>query len=148
MSDSKSPTETTPLINSNATYDVLKQVAQVWLPALATLYFALSQIWGLPAGGEVVGTLTAIDTFLGVTLHISNVQYNNSDAQYDGHVDVVETDDKKSYLINLKGDADKLDENQELRLKVKKPRTETAAKVKTARARKTTAKKAATSKDV
>lgn len=136
------------MIQNNKLYDQLKFIAQVLLPAVGTLYFALSQIWGLPSGGEVVGTITAVDTFLGVLLHLSSVQYNNSDAQYDGHVDVVETDDKKSYVINLKGDADELDQNQELRLKVKKPKTEALAKVQTARARKTTAKKTTTSKDV
>lgn len=61
---------------SNKTYDILKWVAQYLLPALATLYFAVAQIWGLPYGEEVVGTITAIDTFLGVLLGISTANYN------------------------------------------------------------------------
>ena len=61
---------------SNKTYDVLKWIAQLLLPALATLYFALAQIWGFPYGEEIVGTITAIDAFLGVILGISTVQYN------------------------------------------------------------------------
>ena len=61
---------------SNETYDVLKWIAQYLLPALGTLYFALSGIWGLPYGEQVVGTITAIDTFLGVILGISTAQYN------------------------------------------------------------------------
>lgn len=60
----------------NRIYDILKYVAQVGLPALGTFYFALSGIWGFPYGEEVVGTITAIDTFLGTLLMISNVQYN------------------------------------------------------------------------
>lgn len=56
-------------------YDVLKYVAQYVLPGLGTLYFALAQIWGLPYGQEVVGTITAIDTFLGVLLGISAKSY-------------------------------------------------------------------------
>ena len=60
---------------SNKTYDVLKFTAQIVLPALATLYFALSQIWGLPYGEEIVGTITAIDAFLGAILGISSVSY-------------------------------------------------------------------------
>lgn len=61
---------------SNKTYDILKWVAQLFLPALGTLYFALAGIWGLPYGEQVVGTITAIDTFIGVTLGISSVNYN------------------------------------------------------------------------
>ena len=57
-------------------YDVLKWVAQILLPAVATLYFAIAQIWGLPYGEEIVGTITAIDAFLGALLGISTYQYN------------------------------------------------------------------------
>lgn len=60
---------------SNRTYDILKYIAQIVLPALATLYFALSQIWGLPYGEEIVGTIAAIDTFLGAILGISTRIY-------------------------------------------------------------------------
>ena len=60
---------------SNKIYDLLKWVAMYLLPALGTLYFALAGIWGFPYGEEVVGTITAIDTFLGVILGISNAQY-------------------------------------------------------------------------
>ena len=52
----------------NKTYDILKYIAQIVLPAIGTLYFALAQIWGLPYGEEIVGTITAVDTFLGALL--------------------------------------------------------------------------------
>ena len=58
-------------------YDILKWVALVVLPALGTLYFALAQIWGFPYGAEIVGTLTAIDAFLGALLGISTSIYNS-----------------------------------------------------------------------
>ena len=61
---------------SNKTYDTLKWIAQFLLPALGTLYFALAGIWNFPYGEQVVGTITAVDTFLGVLLGISTVQYN------------------------------------------------------------------------
>jgi len=61
---------------NNKTYDVLKWVAQILLPAVGTLYFALAQIWRLPYGEEIVGTITAIDAFLGAILGISTYQYN------------------------------------------------------------------------
>lgn len=62
----------------NKVYDVLKFIAMVVLPALGTLYFALSAIWGLPYGEQIVGTITAIDTFLGAILGISSATYNKS----------------------------------------------------------------------
>lgn len=60
---------------SNKTYDILKWVAQYLLPAAGTLYFGLASIWGLPYGEEIVGTITAVDTFLGVLLGISSANY-------------------------------------------------------------------------
>lgn len=60
---------------SNKVYDILKYIAQIVLPALATLYFALAQIWGLPYGEQIVGTITAVDAFLGAILRISTIQY-------------------------------------------------------------------------
>ena len=63
---------------SNKVYDVLKWIAMYFLPAIGTLYFALSRIWNLPYGEQVVGTITAVDTFLGVLLGISTAQYNKN----------------------------------------------------------------------
>ena len=60
---------------SNKVYDVLKWIAQYLLPALGTLYFALSTIWGFPYGEQVVGTITAVDAFLGAILGISSATY-------------------------------------------------------------------------
>lgn len=61
---------------SNELYDTLKWIAQILLPALGTLYFALGKIWGLPYGTEIVGTITALDAFLGALLGISTMSYN------------------------------------------------------------------------
>lgn len=61
---------------NNKVYDVIKWIAMVCLPALGTLYFALAGIWGFPYGEQVVGTIMAVDTFLGALLGISSIQYN------------------------------------------------------------------------
>lgn len=61
---------------SNKVYDVLKWIAQILLPAIGTLYFAIASIWGLPYAEQIVGTITAIDAFLGALLGISTMQYN------------------------------------------------------------------------
>ena len=63
---------------SNKAYDTLKWIAQYLLPAIGTLYFALARIWGLPYGEQVVGTITAVDAFLGAILGISTMQYNKA----------------------------------------------------------------------
>ena len=66
---------------SNNTYDILKAIAQYVLPAIGTLYFAIASIWGLPYGEEIVGTITAVDAFLGALLGISTVQYKKENDQ-------------------------------------------------------------------
>lgn len=63
---------------SNKVYDILKWIAQILLPALGTLYFALAGIWNFPYAEAVVGTITAVDTFLGVILGISTINYNKN----------------------------------------------------------------------
>lgn len=59
----------------NNTYDKLKWIAQILLPALGTLYFAMASIWNLPYAEQIVGSITAIDAFLGVLLGISTMNY-------------------------------------------------------------------------
>ena len=59
-------------------YNALKWIALIALPALGTLYFALAGIWGLPYGEQIVGTITAVDTFVGALLGISTVQYRKN----------------------------------------------------------------------
>ncbi|MBQ7435456.1 MAG: phage holin [Oscillospiraceae bacterium] len=65
---------------SNKTYDILKYIAQIVLPALGALYFALAKIWALPYGEEIVGTISAIDAFMGALLKISSNAYYKANA--------------------------------------------------------------------
>lgn len=67
---------------SNKAYDTLKFIAQIVLPALGTLYFALAAIWGLPYGEQIVGTITAVDAFLGALLGISTEKYKRDQELY------------------------------------------------------------------
>ena len=60
---------------SNKTYDILKWIAQILLPAIGTLYFAIAQIWGLPYAEQIVGTIMALDAFLGAILGVSTKVY-------------------------------------------------------------------------
>ena len=66
---------------SDKAYDRWKYVAQIALPAVGTLYFALTEIWGLPFGKEIVGSITAVDTCLGTLLHLARVKYGKDDEE-------------------------------------------------------------------
>lgn len=74
---------------SNRQYDVFKFVAMILLPSIGSLYFAIAQVWGLPYGEEVVGTITAIDTFLGLLVHKSASDYT---PEVDGTLHVTDDD--------------------------------------------------------
>ena len=63
---------------SDRVYDILKYIAQIVLPAIGTLWYALGTIWGWPYLEEILGTITAVDAFLGVLLRISSNQYYKS----------------------------------------------------------------------
>lgn len=104
---------------SNRVYDILKYIAQIGLPALATLYFALSQLWNLPHGAEIVGTITAFDTFLGVMLGISSTAYHNSDERFDGALEIIDGEDKKVFSLNVDGDPYEFENKSEVVFKVK-----------------------------
>ena len=61
---------------NNKLYDVLKFIALVVLPALATLIIGVFEIWGLPYGAQIGATITAVATFLGAILSVSSAKYH------------------------------------------------------------------------
>lgn len=75
---------------TNKTYDILKYIALIVLPALAVFYSTISNIWGLPYHDAIPDTIMAVDLFLGACLKISSTKYADSivvrydDDQYDG----------------------------------------------------------------
>ena len=84
---------------SNDIYDALKKFAMIWLPAIGTLYFTVAGIWGLKNSPQVVGSITALDTFLGIILGISSQLYTPAN---DGHLVVDKTDPVKDvYTLEL-----------------------------------------------
>jgi Putative phage holin Dp-1 len=97
-------------------YDLLKVLAQIWIPGIATLYFTLAQIWGIPYATEVVGSLTAVDTFLGVILRISTDKYVPPS---DGQLLIDHSDPEKGKLVfNLETSLDEIPDKDHVRLKV------------------------------
>lgn len=120
-SDMSVPGARPPLL-SDKTYDGTKWVAQIALPAFGTLYFALSVIWGFPYGEQIVGSVAAIDLFLGALLGLSTRTYNRSGAKYDGEL-LVDTSDprKDTYSLNLDQPIDELGSAESITLKVENP---------------------------
>lgn len=92
------------MILPNKVYDILKWITQIVLPACGTLYFALSGIWGLPYGDAVVGTITAVVTFLGVLLGISSSQYKSQQGSESDGAIVIDPQDPISGSTYLQFD--------------------------------------------
>lgn len=108
----------------NKTYDVLKYIALVVLPAIGALYFGLAGIWDLPKVNEVLGTIAVLDTVLGLILKKSNDVYMQSDARFDGKIEVEEREDGgKTASMVVEGDPEQALEKQELTFKVDGPQT-------------------------
>lgn len=95
-------------------YNFLKWMAQIVLPAMGTLYFGLSSIWGLPYGEQVVGTITVLDAFLGAILGVSTAKYTGDGTL---HIDTTRSD-KDSYNLAFDTPLDKLPEKKSVVLKV------------------------------
>ncbi|UVK63614.1 holin [Streptomyces phage Doxi13] len=106
-----------PLLGDSA-YMKLKHSTTVVLPALSALYFALAQIWHLPKAEEVVGSLAALNTFLGVILGVSTRSYNRSDVKYAGIIEVEETPDAKQLNFILNEAARPLEKQPEVTFRV------------------------------
>lgn len=93
------------ILITGKTYDYLKFLVQVALPALGAAYFALAGIWGLPSAEQVVGTIVVIDGLLGTLLQLSSTAYAKSDARFDGKIHVIQGEDgKKTFDLRFDGD--------------------------------------------
>lgn len=107
LSGAKSP------LLSSSTYNILKHVAQIGLPFLAALYFALGQIWTLPDVDQVMATTATVNTLLGLLLGYSTVTYNSSEEKYAGVIQVAESEIKTvAQLLFNKDPQDVLQQSQ------------------------------------
>lgn len=106
------------MLNSK-TYDALKWVALILLPAIGSAYFALAGIWDLPNAEEVVGTIVVIDTFLGAILGISIKRWNSSEDKYSGDIRIVSGEENDSLIVGV-DDPASLEGKNEVTLKVLK----------------------------
>ena len=98
MSDGKHQVSPAPVL-SNRSYDILKDVVTMVLPGLATFYFALAGIWHLPYAEQVVATITAVGTVLGIFVKFASKRYANLPVEYDGELIAVKLEDNPTDLL-------------------------------------------------
>lgn len=103
---------------SSGVYNKVKWTALTLLPAIATLYFMLGNLWGFPNVEQVIGSITAVETFLGLLLGISTRQYNKTANVIDGDLIVSEVDGEKFISLGVNGSVDQMTSKSEVRLKV------------------------------
>ena len=117
MSESSVEKKPEPLL-SDRTYGIVKRSATIILPALATLYFALAQLWNFPEPEKVVASITAINTFLGVVVQISKKSYYASGHQYAGEIQVTEKEGTKIASLVVDGNPEDILSMKEATFKI------------------------------
>ena len=66
------------MIMKNSTFDTLKWIALILIPALVTLVLAVGQIWSLPYYEKIGATIAALGVFLGALLKVSTSAYKRT----------------------------------------------------------------------
>ena len=61
---------------NNKVYDIMKWIALLLLPSLATLYGVVGRTWELPYVEQIVITINALGVFVGALIGISSANYN------------------------------------------------------------------------
>lgn len=108
------------VILSDNLYKTIKWAVGIVLPAAATLILALGEIWDWPNMNQIVGTVTALSTFLGVVAGVSTFQYNESDAAFDGTMRVNRQGEGQLFDLILDEDPLNIAAQKEIRFKVDK----------------------------
>lgn len=99
----------------NHHYDALKNVALLWIPALATLINTVGMVWGLPYTNEITATITAVGVFLGAGLKISS---NNYTPPVDGDLVVTKHDE---VYADFPAEPSALNDGDTITMRVTKP---------------------------
>lgn len=97
--------------------------AQYWIPALGTLLFTLGSIWDWSSTGNIVGSLMAFDTFLGVLLGYQTRRSASSAlGHFDGEIVINTADPQKDlYTLDFGENLAGLPDKDTVTLKVVKP---------------------------
>ena len=100
---------------NDKTYDILKRVALIVVPALATFVNAVGIVWGGPYTNEVTATITAFGVFLGAAIGVSSKNY-----EPDTHGNLVVTKHNDVYA-DFTAEPSNLKDGDTIILKVSKP---------------------------
>lgn len=100
---------------NDKTYDILKRVALIVVPALATFVNAVGIVWGVPYTNEVTATITAFGVFLGAVIGVSSKNY-----EPDTHGNLVVTKHNDVYA-DFTAEPSNLKDGDTIILKVTKP---------------------------
>lgn len=120
MSTTTTSMSSTPQPSSDGMYDKLKITAQVILPAIGALYFALAEIWGFPAADKVNGTIAAVNLFVGAIVVWMKATHSSAPSVYDGTL--AWEDHEEGTRLRLKQiDVDALDHKEAIRLRIERP---------------------------
>lgn len=124
MTSESSHAKQTPML-SNSAYNVVKKSATIVLPALSAFYIAIAQIWNFDHVDQVVGTLAALNTFLGVIIQLSKKSYYASSAPYVGEIKVQNVGEKKVFSLVVDGDPEELENMNSANFKINSDTGET-----------------------
>lgn len=84
------------MILSDKTYNVLKWVGLIVLPAIATLVKAVFPVWDLPYADAIATTCTALGVFVGTLIGVSQANMKPElDADEEAVVEFVEEENQK-----------------------------------------------------
>lgn len=100
---------------NDKTYDILKRVALIVIPALATFVNAVGIVWGVPYTNEATATITAFGVFLGAAIGVSSKNY-----EPDTHGNLVVTKHSEVYA-DFTAEPSNLKDGDTIILKVSKP---------------------------
>ena len=100
---------------NDKTYDILKRVALIVVPALATFVNAVGIVWGVPYTNEVTASITAFGVFLGAAIGVSSKNY-----EPDTHGNIVVTKHNEVYA-DFTAEPSNLKDGDTIILKVSKP---------------------------
>ena len=62
---------------NSKTFDILRAMAEIYLPTLATLVTAVGTIWSLPVAIPIVATIVAANTAIGAIVKYERAKHNS-----------------------------------------------------------------------
>lgn len=107
------------MIINDKVYNIIKWFVVYFLPALGTLFFSISQLWGIPHADQVLGTITSVTIFLSMIMGLSSSSYKKAGTDMDGTMLIDRSNPEKDvYLLQLKDEAIDLSNKDVIKFKV------------------------------